>query len=331
MDVVLMTQQLVVAVTDSPADSDLSIERSVLHDMRVENIDWHDEASRARALREAHAILCMHARIDRRAIATTRVCKVIARYGTGLDNIDREAAEAAGIRVLGVHDYCTDEVADHTVALLLAWNRRIVEYHEFVAHKRWNQRQQTTGNWGCGQLHSLSGQTLGLIGFGHIGQAVARRASAFGLRVCAYSRHLDPDVARQCGAWPVSRDELLHGSDYVSLHLPLTSESHHLIDTETLATMKPGAVLINTSRGGLVNEPALVAALRSGRLGGALLDVYEQSPLPVEHPLRELPNVILTPHVAFYSEQSLRKLRLLAAQAVLRSLVDAPSSTCVSP
>jgi D-3-phosphoglycerate dehydrogenase / 2-oxoglutarate reductase len=310
-----------IAVTDSPADqADLSVERSVLHDMRVEKVNWHDEASRSRALREAHAILCMHARIDRACIGAMRQCRVIVRYGTGLDNIDREAAAGAGINVIGIHDYCTDEVADHTLALLLAWNRKIIEYRDFVTQKHWNERPQTTGNWGCGELHGMSGQTLGVLGFGHIGRAVARRATAFGMRVCAYSRHIDPDVAREHGASPATRDALLAESDYVSLHLPLTSESRHVINRDALASMKPGAVLINTSRGGLVDETALIEALRSGRLAGALLDVYDRAPLPIEHPLREFRNVILTPHVAFYSEESLRKLRLLAAQAVLRSL-----------
>lgn len=309
-----------VAVTDSPAADDLSIERAVLRDQAVERVAWHDEASLIAAVQDADAIMCMHAHINQAVVGAMRHCKAIVRFGTGLDNIDRKAATAAGIPVIGIHDYCTPEVADHTLALLLAWNRRIVEYHQFVIQQRWNERQQTTGNWGCGPLFRLSGKTLGILGFGHIGQAVARRALAFGMTVLAYSRNPDRDAAQQLGVEMVSRDDVLRRSDVVSLHMPLTDDTRQYIKAQTIDRMKPGAVLINTSRGGLVDETALVEALRTGRLGGALLDVYQQAPLPVDHPLRSLPNVILSPHVAFYSEDSLNELRRRTAEAVLTYL-----------
>jgi hypothetical protein len=165
-----------IAVTDSPAIDDLSIERSVLTDMQVEKVSWQDEKSLIAALRDAHAILCMHAHINQAVISSLRHCKVITRFGTGLDNIDRKAASEAGIPVIGIQDYCTQEVADHTLALLPAWNCKVIEYHQFVIKKRWNERKQTTGNWGCGPLYSLRGRTFGLLGFGHIGRAVAQRA-----------------------------------------------------------------------------------------------------------------------------------------------------------
>ena len=309
-----------VAVTDSPAGADVSIERSVLTDMRVEKVDWQDGASLSNAVHNADAIMCMHAHFNENVIRSLQRCKVITRFGTGLDNIDLKAAQEAGIPVAGVNDYCTQEVANHTFALLLAWNRKIPDYHQFVSQKRWNEREQTTGNWGCGPLTRLSGQTLGLLGFGYIGRAVAARARAFGMTVLAYSRRPDASIARQLGVDLPSREALLRRSDYVSLHMPLTEETHHFINAETINLMKPGAVLINTSRGGLVDENALAEALRTGRLGGALLDVYEQAPLPVAHPFRTLTNVILTPHVAFYSEESILELRRLTAKAVLRHL-----------
>jgi len=310
-----------VAVTDSPAAYDLSIERSVLESMRVEQVSAADQADLIVAVRDVDAIMCMHAHLDEMVIRSLRCCKVIARFGTGLDNIDCGAAAKANIAVVGVHDYCTEDVADHTMALLLCWNRKILDYHRFVAEQRWNERPQTTGNWGCGSIFRLSGQTLGLVGFGHIGQAVAQRARSCGMTVLAYSRHPDPVVAERLDVELTGWGALLARSDYVSLHVPMMDSTHHLVNVDTIDLMKPGAVLINTSRGGLVDEEALATALRAGRLGGALLDVYQHAPLPVDHPFRHLTNVILTPHVAFYSVESLSMLRRLTAEAVLKHLL----------
>jgi D-3-phosphoglycerate dehydrogenase len=309
-----------VAVTDSPAGADISIERSVLAEARVEKVSWTDIQSLTAALADADAIMCMHAPIRQPVIACLRRCKVIARFGTGLDNIDREAAATAGIPVVGVQDYCTQEVANHTVALLLAWNRKILDYHRFVSEKRWNQRELTTGNWGCGPVTRLSSQTLGLVGFGYIGRAVARRAVALGMTVLAWSRNPDAGVATQLGVVLVGKEELLSRSDYVSLHVPFTPETRHFINEKTIRLMKPGAVLINTSRGALVDEASLASALQERHLSGALLDVYEKAPLPEEHPFRNLENLILTPHVSFYSEDALLDLRRLTAEAVLAHL-----------
>jgi D-3-phosphoglycerate dehydrogenase / 2-oxoglutarate reductase len=198
----------------------------------------------------------------------------------------------------------------------LAWNRKILHAHKFVLEKRWNERSLTTGNWGCVPIRRFSPQTLGLLGFGRIARAVAERARAFGIKVLANTRHPERLPAEHSGVEFTSREDLLRRSDYVSLHIPLTNETRNIINAETIALMKPGAVLINTSRGGLVDEDTLVAALRSGHLAGALLDVFKTAPLPVDHPLRQLENVILTPHIAFYSEDALLDLRRLAAEAV---------------
>jgi D-3-phosphoglycerate dehydrogenase / 2-oxoglutarate reductase len=318
MDDRLMTR--FVAVTDSPAGDELDIECSVLVGMRVERVATSSHAELIPALKEADAVLCMHTPIDRTVIGALQRCKVIVRFGTGLDNIDRNAAAEAGIPVVGVHDYCTHEVADHTLALLLNWNRKIRDYHQFVVSKRWNERSQTTGNWGCGPLSRLAGQSLGLIGFGRIGQAVALRARAFGMHVLAWSRHPGHAVAEELNVELTERNDLLHRSDVASLHVPLSDETYHLMDAKALELMRPGAVLINTARGALVDEDALVQALHSGHVGGALLDVYEHAPLPANHPLRSFSNVIFTPHVAFYSEDALAELRRKAAEAVLQYL-----------
>jgi len=309
----------VVAVTDSPA-ADLSVERRILDGMRVMKVDWHDQESLIEAIRNADAILCMHAPLNAAVIQSLRRCRAIARFGTGLDNIDTHAAAVAGIPVLNIADYCTEEVATHTIALLLSWHRKILDYHTFVWERRWNERQHTTGNWGCGPLTRLSRQTLGLVGFGRIAQAVARRAQAMSMPMLAWSRRPDRQAAAKLNVTLVSLDELWRQSDYVSLHIPLTDDTRHLVDSPAIATMKPGAVVINTSRGGLVDEQALAEALAEGRLGGALLDVYEQAPLPVDHPFRMLHNVILTPHVGFFSEESLLDLRRLTAESISRHL-----------
>jgi D-3-phosphoglycerate dehydrogenase len=313
-----------VAMTDSPAGDDLSIERGVLAGMRVDRVGWHDAASLAEALRDCDAVLCMHAPVNQGVIGNLRRCRAIVRYGTGLDNIDCGAAAAAGIPVSGIHDYCTEEVANHVFALLLAWNRRVPDYDRMVREKTWNQRPHTTGNWGY-RLERLSSQTLGLLGFGHIGRAVAQRARAFGMPVLAHSRTLDAELARRCGVEAVSLDELLARSDYLSLHVPLHDNTRGLIGRDALARMKRGLVLINTARGALVDEAALVEALQSGLLGGALLDVYEMAPLLADHPLRMCKNVIFTPHVAFYSEGSLAELRRRAAEEVKRHLAEGGS------
>jgi D-3-phosphoglycerate dehydrogenase len=304
-----------VAITDSPAGEDLAIEREVLASMRVEKVQWSNAADLQRALADCDAVLCMHAPMNCEVIQSLARCRAIVRYGTGLDNIDLRAAANAEIPVAGVSDYCTEEVANHTVALLLAWNRRILEYSDMVSTGMWNRRRNTTGNWGY-RLERLGGATLGLLGFGHIGKAVAARVCALGMKVIAHSPSLKPADSARYGVEAVDRATLLARSDYLSLHLPLTSETAGVIGREALGALKPGCVLINTARGGLVDEEALVDALQNGRLAGALLDVYKCAPLPPEHPIRQCVNVILTPHVAFYSEGALNELRRRAAEQV---------------
>ena len=304
-----------VVVTDSPAGEDLSIEGEVLAGTRVEKACWSDGADLQRAVADCDGLLCMHAPINRALIQSLGRCRAIVRYGTGLDNIDLPAAADALIPVAGVHNYCTEEVANHTIALLLAWNRRLFEYSEMVRSGMWNKRRNTTGNWGY-RLERLSGSTLGLLGFGHIGKAVAVRASALGMRVLAYSPSLTPGEASRFQVEPVDRTTLFSRADYLSLHLPLNAETAGTLSSEVIASLKHGCVLINTARGGLIDEQALVEALQTGKLGGAILDVYQCAPLPSGHPIRECRNVILTPHMAFYSEGSLNELRRRAAEQV---------------
>ena len=234
-------------------------------------------------------------------------CRVISRLGTGTDKIAVEVATRRGILVTNVPYFCVEEQADHTLALLLSLTRKIPQMSAAMVAGAFSQARSLS------RLNQrMHGRTLGLVGFGNSARLVAQRAQGFGLRVLATrrQRHTANVEAEQLGVTMTELDTVLHESDYVSLHLPLTAETYHLIDDTALRKMKPDALLINTSRGALVDENALVLALREGRLGGAGLDTFEQMDVftpneaPPSHPLLELENVILTPHVAAGSVQS---------------------------
>jgi D-3-phosphoglycerate dehydrogenase len=239
-------------------------------------------------------------------------CKIIARYGIGVDTIDLAAATAAGIIVTNNPTYCIEEVAEHTMALLLACARKVALY----------DRQVRTGRWEVPPgkpMFRLAGRTLGLVGFGNIARAVAARAAAFGMRVL-YS---DPFV--QAGQFPVPGEkkelsEVLREADFVSLHPPLNPETRGMMNDGALARMKPTAFLINCSRGPIVDTPALVRALDAGRIAGCALDTTDPEPLPDPHPLRGRENVLITPHAAWYSEQAMVGLQAGAPQEVRRVL-----------
>ena len=234
-------------------------------------------------------------------------CKVIARTGIGLDPIDVPAATERGICVVHVPGYCEEEVADHTLALLLACARKVPLYDQNVKAGTWDF------NVGA-PLHRLRGRTLGLIGFGKISRMVARRAQGFGLRVVVHDPYLDERQVEEFDVELVSFDALLERSDFVSLHAPLNDTSRGMMNSGALGKMKSDAFLINTARGPLVNESDLVEALRSGIIAGAALDVRSEEPPSSKSELCELDNVILTPHAAYYSVESLELLQTLFAR-----------------
>jgi D-3-phosphoglycerate dehydrogenase len=238
---------------------------------------------------------------------------VIARYGIGVDTVDVAAASTAGIMVTNVPDYCIDEVSDHTLALMLALARGVVRAMPATLAGMWDLETVRP-------LHRLRGQTLALIGFGRIGRAVAAKASPLGLRILAYDPYLPPDVIRAGGAEPAHLPTALREADILSIHVPLTAVTRHLVDSAALEQMKSSAFLVNTARGALVDTVALTTALKRGRLAGAALDVLESEPPPDDLELRRLPNVILTPHSAFYSEESLIESQTRAAEEVARVL-----------
>jgi len=315
----------VVAVTDYVFSS-LEPEQRVLAPLDVElrPAQCKSEEEIIALTQGADAVLNCYAKMTARVIESLDRCKIIARYGIGVDNVDLAAATRAKIVVTNVPDYCIDEVSDHALALLLALERQIASADHAVKGGAWDVVAH-------GAIRRLRGQTLGLVGFGKIAMAVAAKARAFGLNVLAHDPYLDAKAIAVRGAEAVEFDGLLAQSDVVSIHVPLLPETRNLIGARELARMKPSAFLINTSRGGIVDEGALAEALKAGRLAGAALDVLLVEPPPSDHPLRKLPNVVLTPHLAFYSRESVIELQTKAAEEVARALKGEPPRSPVNP
>lgn len=294
--------------------SDLDVEHEVLAAIDAEIVvaPAVDEDSLVAAARDVNAILVCFAPVTTRVVdaAAAGGCRIIARYGIGYDNVDVEAATQHGIVVTNVPDYCLDEVADHAMALLLAAARGVVPATREVAGGGWAIKHAG--------IHRIAGRKLALVGLGGIGGRVAQRARAFGLEIVAFDPFVD-DGGVEGVALAGSLDEALRGAAFVSLHAPATPENHHLIDADALAAME-GGVLINTSRGGLVDLDAVVAALEAGTIAGVALDVTEPEPLPDGHPLRTDPRAIITPHMAFHSEEATEELQRRTATEAVRVL-----------
>jgi D-3-phosphoglycerate dehydrogenase / 2-oxoglutarate reductase len=293
--------------------ADLELTRGILDPLGGELVvaPATDEATLVELARGTEAMIVCYAKVTRAVIEAATECRVIARTGIGYDNIDVAAASEHGILVTYVPDYCLDEVADHTIALLLAAARGVVEASRSVREGGWSVPEQS--------IHSLRGRQLTLVGIGRIGAKVAERALVFGLRVVAY----DPFVAEPPldGIELVSSlDEALAEADIVSLHVPMSAENHHLIGESAIAKMKRAPILVNTSRGGLVDLDAVTAALDDGRLSVVALDVTEPEPLPDGHPLRTHSRAIVTPHIAFHSVEAQDELQRRAADEVARAL-----------
>lgn len=263
--------------------------------------------------RDADAILVTYAKLPGELLRQLKNCKAIGRFGLGVDNIDLPAAKQLNIAVNYVPDYCLREVSDHAMALLLALARKVPLANTLVQSGRWEVPPIVP-------LRRLEGQTLGLVGFGNIPRALAPKAKAFGLNVLTHDPFVKADDLGAAGVEGVSFDDLLARSDFVSVHAPLLPATRGLMNAAAFAKMKKGACLINTARGPLVDEPALIAALDSGYLGGAALDVVMTEPLSKDSPLLGRDNVILTPHTAFYSVEALEELQTKCANDVARVL-----------
>lgn len=302
------TRPLVVHADAGPSQ-DLSGEEAPLVEVNavLRPTRAKDEDGLIANLRDADVVLVSGAPITRRVMENMPRCRGVVRYGVGLDNVDVPAATDLGIVVAHVLNFCTEEVANHVILLLLATAKKLLIL----------DRRMRDGRWGgipAAEYPTVFGQTLGIVGLGEIGRSLARKAQALGMEVIA----CDPYVKKRAGPLParlVALEDLLRRSDYVSLNCPLTEETSHLVGGRELALMKPTAVLINTARGPVVDEPALVEALRRGTIAAAGLDVFEVEPLPASSPLLKLDNVILTPHTAGISHQSARTVRTEVGKA----------------
>jgi D-3-phosphoglycerate dehydrogenase / 2-oxoglutarate reductase len=278
-----------------------------------------DEETLLRHVAGADALLVGTAKIGSAVLGAAPQLRIVARYGIGLDNVDVEEATRRGVVVTNAPGFCAEEVAEHVLALLLCLARGVHLYDRALRAGDWTRA-------GARSVRRVAGQTLGVVGFGAIGRAVAGRATGIGMHVIAH----DP-VVDVTGAEPVTLDELAQRADVVTLHTPLTEETRGLVNERFLAAMKRTAFLINTARGALVDQDALQAALAEERIAGAGLDTFVPEPLPAGHPLLESERALLTPHVAFYSEESVHDVRVRAAGAVAQALAGERPAETVNP
>ena len=302
-------------------EPDWDLETQVLHDSGLDinlvRLEIKAPEQLIPQVASADALIVQWANISRKVIDAMPHCKVISRYGIGVDMIDLVAASERGIIVANVHDYCIEEVSTQTIGFLLALNRQIVRMNDYVRSGKWG-----TAPAPYAAPRRLKGQTLGIIGMGNIGRVVAQKAAGLGLKLRAYDPYADPAALAGLSVELIGLEQLLRSSDYVSIHCPLVEETRHLIGATQLAMMQPEAYLINMARGPIVDQVALYNALVAGVIAGAALDVLEQEPPDPSDPLLLLPNLILTPHASSWSRESLVQLRRGTAQNVVDVLQD---------
>ncbi|MGI8855080.1 MAG: C-terminal binding protein [Thermomicrobiales bacterium] len=294
---------------------DTSIEEAALAatDARIVYADGLDAAN----VRTADAVMVTIQPVTAAVIGTLERCTIISRVGVGLDNIDIPAATARGIWVTNVPDYAIDEVSMHAIALMLAHLRRVPDWGAMTRRGEWNGASAST-------MRRPGSLTLGVLGFGRIGSAAAAKGRGLGLRVIAHDPFIDPTMIRAAGVEPVDWETLLRTSDYLSLHVPLTDGTAKIINAAALSLMQPHAYLINTARGGVIDEDALLAALQHGAIAGAALDVLTTEPPCADHPLLCDSRVTVTPHVAWASDEASRDVRAKGADEVVRVLRGDP-------
>ncbi len=305
-----------IAITDYTFP-DLSIEESIIATGGHQLIGWREKKSAVELLplvSDADAVITQFASVNADVIRSMQRAKVIVRYGIGVDNVDLAVARECGIPVCNVPDYCIDEVADHTLAFLLASTRQVVSNSNFVKSGRWGLATALD------QVRALKNMTVGVVGFGRIGREVVGRLRAFKCRILVH----DPIAAVQdiaaAGATDVSWKELLSQSDAITLHCPSTAETRGMLNSESLALTKPGVIIVNLARGDLIDPSALTDSLRSGHVSGAALDVFSPEPIPADHPVLKMDNVIVASHIASVSVPAVRKLRETAAGIALKAV-----------
>ena len=315
-------------VVIEPGYLNYSAEENILQDWDPQFVVVPANASLEEKLRQvsnADAIMVREATVSRPMIEAMQQCRVIVRYGVGVDNIDSQAAKEKGIYVANVPDYGSEDVAEHALALLLAATRRIAT----------RNRDVRDGQWGIGQrepMFRLAGKILGVVGFGRISRCFVQKASGIGFkRILVVDPLLTDKQASQAGVTRVNLDTLCREADFISLHAPLTPDTHHLIGEAELAKMKPSAVLVNTSRGGLIDEQALINALLQQRIFAAGLDVFESEPLSAKSPLLQMNNTLCTDHTAWFTEESVVELQSKAAHEVRRAFEGEHPLNWVNP
>jgi D-3-phosphoglycerate dehydrogenase / 2-oxoglutarate reductase len=300
-------------------DADLSVEEEIFNGHDIKLIPSHGLESPAsrEIIRDADVLMVTLQKVTAEVLDAMPHCKFISRLGVGLDSIDLAAATKRKIWVANVPDYGVDEVSLHAISLMLSQLRSIPR---LVA----NTQQGVWDSSVMRPIHRFSGQTLGILGFGRIGRSLAQKASGFGLKILAYDPYLDAAAIQAAGAQSADLDTILSESDFISLHLPLTDETQHLINAKTLATMKPTAYIVNTARGGLIDETALLVAVQGGRLRGAALDVLSAEPPPKDNAILQAllkeERILVTPHVAWYSEEAMIDMHRRGSEDVVRVL-----------
>ena len=273
---------------------------------------------------DADIIMFCFAQVTANVLDAATKCKVASRYGIGVDNIDIPRATELGIVVTNVPDYCIDEVTDHALGMILALNRRLVPHDRSVKSGGWADVVLNQ------PMHRTRGATLGVLGYGRIGRALAEKAVNFGMQIVAYDPLLEPGQT-VAGAQILSFDDVLQASNFISVHTPLTPETEGMIGAEQLASMPAGSIIVNCARGGIIQEQALADALHSGHIAGAGLDVLEPAPPPADHPLMSAENVIITPHTAFFSQASTVELERRTAEEAVRVLRGEMPQNLINP
>jgi D-3-phosphoglycerate dehydrogenase len=304
-----------VAITDWTFP-DLSIEEAILkaHGVGLVAHQCKTEAELINLCQDADAVITQFARVNGTVASALRKARAIVRYGIGVDNIDLDAARARDIPVCNVPDYCIDEVADQTLAFILATTRQVVTHTNHLRSGQWGLATPMAG------MKALRDLTVGVVGFGRIGREVVKRLLAFKCAVQVFDPVVPAAEIEKSGAQAVNLDELLKNADVLTLHCPSTAQTRRMMNGETFAKLKPGAIFINVSRGDLADPDALTAALQSGHLGAAALDVFDPEPIPVGHAIRALPNVILAPHIASCSMPAVMKLRESVARLAVAAV-----------
>jgi len=304
-----------VVVTDW-AFADLDVEARILeaHGVELTARQCKTETDLVELCAEADAVITQFARVNANVVSAMRKARAIVRYGIGVYNVDLETARERGIPVCNVPDYCIDEVADQTLAFILATTRQVVTHTNHLRAGKWGLATPVAG------MKALRDLTVGVVGFGRIGREVVKRLTPFKCGMLVFDPMVPFVEIEKLGACAVSFEEVLKNADVLTLHCPSTTQTRKLMNRETFAKLKAGAIFINVGRGDLADPDALTAALQNGQLSAAALDVFDPEPIPASHPLLAMPNVILTPHIASCSVPAVKKLRESAANLALAAV-----------